>query len=93
VVFTPLGEDYGFVTAEAFASGKPVITCPDSGGPTDLVTDGGNGLLVAADPAAIAGAMRRLADDSVLCERLGAAAARDAAAMSWPHVVQRLVVV
>ena len=33
VCFPPLDEDYGFVTAEAFASGKAVVTCRDSGGP------------------------------------------------------------
>ena len=37
VVFPPYDEDYGFVTVEAFASAKPVITCTDSGGPTELV--------------------------------------------------------
>ncbi len=40
VVFPPFDEDYGFVTVEAFASAKPVITCTDSGGPTELVQDG-----------------------------------------------------
>jgi len=38
-VFPPFEEDYGFVTAEAFASGKAVITCRDSGGPAELVED------------------------------------------------------
>ena len=33
VCFPPLGEDYGFVTAEAFASRKAVVTCTDSGDP------------------------------------------------------------
>ena len=38
VVFPPLDEDYGFVTVEAFAARKAVVTCTDSGGPTELVT-------------------------------------------------------
>jgi glycosyltransferase involved in cell wall biosynthesis len=33
VCFPPFDEDYGFVTVEAFASRKAVITCVDSGGP------------------------------------------------------------
>ena len=37
VCFPPFEEDYGFVTAEAFASRKAVITCRDSGGPAELV--------------------------------------------------------
>jgi glycosyltransferase involved in cell wall biosynthesis len=93
VVFTPKDEDYGFVTAEAFASSRPVVTCEDSGGPTDLVSHGVQGLVVAPTPRAVAGAMRRLADDPGLCQRLGEAARRTAEAMSWRHVVNRLVVV
>ena len=38
VVFVPKSEDYGFVTVEAFASGRPVITTSDSGGPAELVS-------------------------------------------------------
>jgi glycosyltransferase involved in cell wall biosynthesis len=92
VVFVPSDEDYGFVTAEAFASAKAVITCLDSGGPTDLVNDGENGLVVSPSPSAIAAAMRRLADDHGLAERLGTSARTTASAMSWQHVVDRLVV-
>ena len=37
VCFPPYDEDYGFVTVEAFASRKAVVTCSDSGGPAELV--------------------------------------------------------
>ena len=37
VCFPPRDGDYGFVTVEAFASRKPVVTCRDSGGPAELV--------------------------------------------------------
>jgi glycosyltransferase involved in cell wall biosynthesis len=93
VVFTPTDEDYGFVTAEAFASAKPVVTCTDSGGPTDLVSDGHQGLVVEPTPAAIAAAMRRLLDEPGLCEALGARARQTAADLSWARVVDRLVIV
>ena len=43
VVFPPFDEDYGFVTIEAFASARPVITCRDSGGPAEIVEDGASG--------------------------------------------------
>ena len=43
-------EDYGFVTVEAFASRKAVVTCRDSGGPAELVQDGVNGFVVRPDP-------------------------------------------
>src|SRR5262249_13433599 len=78
VCFTPFAEDYGFVTVEAFASGKPVITCHDSGGPTELVRDGQNGLVCDPTPVALSESLGRIAADSALAERLGAAARADA---------------
>lgn len=93
VCFTPIGEDYGFVTVEAFASHKPVVTCHDSGGPTELVRDDETGIVCDATPAAVATALARLSDDARLAERLGANAGRRAAAMSWDEAVRRLVIV
>ena len=60
VCFPPVSEDYGFVTVEAFASGKPVITCTDSGGPAELVIGGERGLVCAPTPEAMAKALRRV---------------------------------
>jgi glycosyltransferase involved in cell wall biosynthesis len=93
VCFTPYAEDYGFVTAEAFASRKAVITCRDSGGPTELVRDEENGVVCDPTPASLAIALARLSDDRRLAERLGSAAAARAAAMSWDAAVRRLVIV
>ena len=77
VCFPPFDEDYGFVTAEAFASAKAVITCRDSGGPAELVRDDGYGLVCEPD-AAVARRARcaRVADDRACAERMGAAGAR-----------------
>jgi glycosyltransferase involved in cell wall biosynthesis len=91
VVFVPSDEDYGFVTVEAFASGKPVITATDSGGPTELVTDGEHGLVVPPVPAALAMAMAQLVDDERGAERMGQAGRAVAAALSWRDVVARLL--
>ena len=55
VCFPPFEEDYGFVTAEAFASRKAVITCRDSGGPAELVQDGVNGVDLRADAGSVGG--------------------------------------
>jgi len=93
VCFPPLREDYGFVTAEAFASGKPVITCNDSGGPAELIDPDVDGLIVKPTPSSLALAMRRLADDDALVEQMGPAALRKAAGMTWPAVLARLVIV
>jgi len=93
VCFTPRQEDYGFVTVEAFASGKPVVTCTDSGGPAELVQDGHNGLVCAPTPASLAQALQRLVSDQHTAERLGSRAGDVAASLTWPVTVARLVVV
>jgi glycosyltransferase involved in cell wall biosynthesis len=92
VIFPPVEEDYGFVTVEAFASRKAVITCVDSGGPAELVEDGVSGFITEPSPAAIAGAMQRLAGDTALAERMGQAAHAAGATLTWPETVRSLVV-
>ncbi len=93
VCFPPFDEDYGFVTVEAFAARKAVVTCRDSGGAAELVRDGVNGFVVDPTPDALADALARLADDAALAERLGAAGHAAAAELTWPRAVERLVIV
>jgi glycosyltransferase involved in cell wall biosynthesis len=78
---------------EAFASRKAVITCRDSGGPSELVRDGDNGFVCEPAAAAVARAIAQLADDLPLAERLGANGAATAASMSWEAAVRELVIV
>jgi glycosyltransferase involved in cell wall biosynthesis len=92
VFFCPLREDYGLVTPEAFASGKPVITARDSGGPTELVRDGENGFIVDPDPRSIALRIDELAEDKARAERMGAAAFAVASGMSWDKAVEKLLI-
>ncbi len=91
VAFVPLDEDYGFVTVEAFAAAKPVVTCTDSGGPTELVVDGVNGVVCAPDAAALAAGLRRVMDDRAGAERMGRAGATRGAALRWDATVARLI--
>lgn len=93
VVFVPFDEDYGLVTVEAFASGKPVLTVTDSGGPAELVRDGANGRVTAPEPAALAAAMRQLLDDPGGAERMGRQGQQDGARLTWRETVRRLLVV
>lgn len=93
VVFPPAGEDYGFVTVEAFASRKAVVTCTDSGGPAELVRDGENGLAVGPAADALAGAFVRLMDSRDEAERMGMAGRRLADTMTWPAAIEKLVIV
>jgi 2-polyprenyl-3-methyl-5-hydroxy-6-metoxy-1,4-benzoquinol methylase len=62
------------VVLEGMAAGLPVVAA-NAGGPSELITDGVDGVLVApGDPQALASTLRRLHDDQALRERLGAAA-------------------
>ena len=92
VCFPPLAEDYGFVTVEAFASKKAVITCFDSGGPAELVEHGVNGLVCSPTASALAVGIQTLMDDKNLAERYGSAGHVVAKALNWEEVVARLVV-
>ena len=91
VCFPPFDEDYGFVTVEAFASGKAVITCHDSGGAAELVRDRVNGLVCEPTPAALAHAMATLMGDRNQAIRLGEAGAATAASLRWEDAVRTLV--
>mgnify|MGYP003351933028 CR=1 FL=1 len=93
VVFTPHDEDYGFVTVEAFASAKAVITCQDSGGPTELVRAGQNGWIAPPTADGLAQAMVDAIDAPTVSERLGRQGLRDVGALTWAGVVKKLVIV
>ena len=91
VYFAPWNEDYGFVTLEAFRSGKAVVTAADSGGPAELVRHGENGLVSAPTAEALATELDALGRDRGLAERLGEAARRDAEAFRWERAVEELL--
>jgi glycosyltransferase involved in cell wall biosynthesis len=91
VCFPPYDEDYGFVTVEAFASRKPVITCTDSGGPAELVVHDVNGKVCAPRPDALAIAISQLMHDRQEAERLGQAGLERVSAITWPRAVRRLL--
>ncbi|HEY7511194.1 MAG TPA: glycosyltransferase family 4 protein [Vicinamibacteria bacterium] len=89
VFFAPWNEDYGFVTLEAFRSGKPVLTATDSGGPAELVVHEQNGLVSEPTPEAAAAQLDRFADRD-LSERLGRAAEVASRAHTWERAVKVL---
>jgi glycosyltransferase involved in cell wall biosynthesis len=90
VCFPPVEEDYGFVTVEAFASRKAVITCRDSGGPAELVGDGVNGFVCDPTSASLASALQRVMDDTKLADQLGTEAHARGAQLNWPDAVRQL---
>jgi glycosyltransferase involved in cell wall biosynthesis len=78
-------EPWGLVINEAMNRGLPVIASDAVGAAAGgLVRHEHNGLIVrAGDPRALAAALRRLAEDSALRARLGAAAASDVRAYTY----------
>jgi glycosyltransferase involved in cell wall biosynthesis len=93
VAFIPYDEDYGFVTVEAFAARKPVITCSDSGGPTELVRDGTTGAVAAPEAASLAAAIARVMCDPSSAERMGTAGYDVASALTWERTLAQLLIV
>lgn len=91
VVFVPLREDFGLVTLEAFHSGKPVITCADSGEPASIVQDQVTGFVCAPEPLALAARFDQLARNPKLAEAMGNEGRSTAEAMTWEHVGASLV--
>lgn len=91
VPFVPRDEDYGLITVESMRAGKAVLTTTDSGGPTELVEHGKNGLIVSPSVDALAGAMRRLSDDREATLAMGAAGAARIDAISWDGLCDALL--
>lgn len=93
VCFTPLDEDYGYVTLEAMLSSKAVITCSDSGGALEFMVDGETGLVVEPDPAELAGAISRIFANPSLAARMGRAARAhyQRQGLDWNKVVDKLL--
>ena len=94
VIYPPLDEDYGYVTLEAMLSGKPVVTCSDSGGPLEFIESGQNGIVAEPSAKPLAGAMDELWADKPRAARLGNSALESYKArnISWNHVVEKLLV-
>jgi FkbM family methyltransferase len=90
VVFCPIKEDYGYVTIEAFAHGKPVITCTDSGEPLQFVSDGFTGFVADPNPDSVRNAIERLWSDRQAAQRMGTAAAEVARTITWDRVARQL---
>lgn len=90
VLFTPSDEDYGYITAEAFLCGTPVITVTDSGEPAAIVAGCGGGIVCEPTSDDLAAAMSRLERTDGPGPAMGDAGRSWAIKLSWPHVVEAL---
>jgi glycosyltransferase involved in cell wall biosynthesis len=90
VLYAPVDEDYGYVTVEAFLSGKPVITCTDSGGTLEFVVDGESGFVVEPQAEAIGTVIDRLYGNRHRASEMGEAGRPRVADIGWDLVVESL---
>jgi glycosyltransferase involved in cell wall biosynthesis len=89
--YAPLNEDYGYVTVEAFLSGKPVLTTKDAGGPLEFVTDGESGLVAEPTPEALAAAIDHLYGlGEARLAAMGLEGRRRVAGITWDGVIDAL---
>lgn len=91
VPFLPYDEDYGLITVEAMAAGKPVITCHDSGGVTELVRHGDTGWCVAPECDALAAVFDELGQAPQRARIMAPAARRAVAHIRWPATLGQLL--
>ena len=90
VYFAPWDEDYGYITLEAFLARKPVITCRDSGGVLEFVSDGVCGTVSAPIPQEIGRVIQRLWEDKKMCRRYGLAGYDRIKDINWDNAIEKL---
>lgn len=91
VPFVPIREDYGYITIEAFRSGKPVITCADSGEPVHFVHDGENGFICPPDPEQLALKMEFFYNNKDKAREMGMQGEMSARDLTWPAITAKLL--
>ena len=81
---------FGMVITEAMACGLPVVTT-DRAGAAETIDNGFDGLILTdpRDAGALARTLETLADDEQGRLRIGNAAARKAATLTWDHVADQ----
>lgn len=93
VIFPPVDEDYGYITLEAMLSSKAVVTCDDSGGPLEFVSQRKTGLVAKPTPAGLAEALDELWRDRSFAAKLGrnGRESYERLGLSWSEVVKKLL--
>lgn len=87
VPFIPISEDYGYITIEAFLTGKPVVTIEDAGEVAEIVRESGGGLIADPDPVSLARALDKICGSPKLAREMGNAGHAWAAKLQWPAIV------
>lgn len=92
IFFAPKDEDYGFITIEAFKSGKPVITTNDSGGVLEFVRHNENGMIANANAKDIAAVINSLIAQPDRLKELGKQGIETVRDINWDFVINSLVI-
>ncbi len=91
VPFVPKREDYGYITLEAFASSKPVVTCSDSGEPIHFVRHNSNGLICEPSSESLCEAFEWLFEHRDEAKKMGQKGKELISGMAWSSVATRLL--
>jgi glycosyltransferase involved in cell wall biosynthesis len=91
IPFTPIHEDYGYVTLEAFKSWKPVITCKDSGEPAYFVRNDFNGFVCDPNPQTIAEKIDYFYYHRDKAVEMGFNGKSTIAHISWANIAERII--
>lgn len=92
VLFVPLDEDYGYITLEAMAASKAVITAKDSGGPLEFVLDNKTGIVADSAPQSLAEALDFFGESKEASIQYGKESKKHLEEMNitWDNVVKEL---
>ncbi len=91
VYYAPYNEDYGFVTVEAFSSGKAIITTEDSGGVAELTQKSKAGIITKPTPDNLAEGINSLFSEKNKLIRLGETGKKWVSQLSWTDTVEKLI--
>lgn len=91
VTFTPVNEDYGYILHEAFKSFKPVITCVDSGEPTQFIKHGENGYIAQPNPRDIAKYIDLIYENKEKARLMGENGYKTIENINWDNVAMTLL--
>jgi glycosyltransferase involved in cell wall biosynthesis len=91
VPFVPMDEDYGLITLEALQAGKPVLTCTDAGGVTELVEHGVNGWVVEPTAQALADALQAILREPGIVEPMQDACRASVSGINWRDTVKGIL--
>lgn len=88
IPFIPISEDYGYITVEAFLTGKPVITVSDAGEVAEIVRQSGGGVVADPNPQSLARALNEVCAFPKMTRELGNSGYAWATQLQWSAIVE-----